>query len=127
MNNSQRQLNALQRQRQQFQTWEDSILDYSVNWAACFPGDPILESEWSVLYGAADISPQTTVGNTTKARIQVNIGQAVIVNSIYTAAGQRDSRALLILSSSKNDEISTAGSVTFGGDYATHGGGLTIW
>jgi hypothetical protein len=128
MNNSQRQLNALQRQRQQFQTWDDSVLDYRVNWAACFPGDPVVISTWTVLHGTASVDPQTTVGNTTCARVQASLGRVVLINTVVTEGNQKDSRSLLIVVSSKQGEITAPGDyVAFGGDYAEFGGEPATW
>lgn len=128
MNPNQRQLNALCRQRQMFQCWEDSVLDYRVNWAGCFPGDPVETSEWTVLHGTANITTSSVTGNTATARVQASLGRCVLINTVTTEGGQIDSRSLLLTVSSKQGEIVLPGDyVTFGGEYADFGGEPASW
>jgi hypothetical protein len=126
MNDSQRTLNALRLKQQSFAQWDDSILDYKVNWAGVFPDDPITASTWSQLQGNATFTNLTLTGNLASIRVEASAGNLIIINKVETTSGQFDSRVLFIKVRNKTSETILE-AVTFGGEGVSFGGDYTGW
>jgi hypothetical protein len=128
MNNSQRQLNALRNSSARFVQWNDSILDYKINWAGVFPDDPISASAWTVETGTATLTNSTLTGNIAKTRLEAGVGTVVLVNRVETDGEQFDSRAIIINVRNKSVALLIEGElVTFGGESAAIDGDYCTW
>lgn len=92
MNTADRTINALQGREFNFQQSENSVLGYTVNWAAVLNTDTISTSTWTGAGVSISGAANTTL--TATAKINGSPGNYTIVNKIVTAAGITDERLI---------------------------------
>lgn len=95
MNISDRTLNALQGKTFACQQSDTADLTYVMNWAAVLQTGEIATSTWTTSSGAIIAAPANTTA-AASARLSGAPGKHTITNTITTAAGETDTRDILL-------------------------------